>query len=67
MGKSNEYRAKAAHCQRMAAAASHADVKQQWSSLAQSWLGLLRPWPRPETEASNAGGMGEVDRAKESP
>ena len=42
MAKSDEYRAKAEECRRMAAKVSTAIDKAAWLGLATEWLGLIR-------------------------
>ena len=54
MDESDEYRAHAAECERMAQATIREDDKRQWLRLAQSWLGLIRTAERTPIEAFDA-------------
>jgi hypothetical protein len=64
MSKSDEYRANAAECERMARAARNADDKAMWLQMAADWLRMI-PQPRPSASdkfdaAEKAQGTGQT-------
>ena len=50
MSKSDEYRANAEECQKMARLATHPGEKVTWLQMAQDWLRMI---PRPAQSASD--------------
>ena len=50
MGKSDEYRANAAECERMARQSRHAGEKATWLQMAQDWLRMI---PKARQSASD--------------
>jgi len=59
MNKSDEYRANADECQRMARLAKHPGEKATWLQMAQDWLRMI---PQPRKSASDK--FDAVERAR---